>query len=246
MLKINNYLLVLSFLLAMVSFTKRNDFTADFVPHPLLKHEPIQQSINQQPYNIEYQQETFTIMPKYDYELFGLVVSYRLHDSDGGWMIHAQNKDHINVADYCVVWGASADASILAHFSFSNGQFTCNFQTQSNQAWEAFNQNQISNNHLLAVDEHLRETIDEINIGDVIHIKGKLAHYINPLGGERGTSVVRTDTGNGACETIWVEAIGIIDSMTSIWRTLLTASLIVLILTVLIYLRAPYAPHKLH
>jgi len=47
--------------------------------------------------------------------------------------------------------------------------------------------------------------------GDHIRLKGMLVEYRNPGNGfRRGTSVTRTDKGNGACETIYVNAFEII------------------------------------
>ena len=246
MLKINNLLLVISFFLLILSFTKRNEFTPTLQLHPELHQEPKQTPTSQADFTTTYNEELFEIMPKYDYELYGLVVSYRLHDSESGLMLHALSKDHINVADYCVVWGQSADPKILREFDFSNGQFSCQFGTKSSVAWQAFNKQQLSNNHLLAIDETVRNRIDDISIGDQIYIKGWLSHYKNPAGYERGTSTNRTDTGDGACETIWVDDIRILAHMQNIWRQLMWFSLGLLILTLYIYFKAPYEPHKHH
>jgi len=211
---------------------------------PKLQQEPIQTPTTEKAFVTSYNDELFEIMPKYDYELYGLVVSYRLHDSESGFMLHALSKDHLNVADYCVVWGQSADSKILREFEFSNGQFTCQFSTKSSEAWQAFNRQQLSNNHLLAIDESTRDQIDEINIGDQIHIKGWLSHYKSPGGYERGTCTTRTDTGNGACETILASEINVIAPMQSIWRKLMWFSLGLLLLTLFIYFKSPYEPDK--
>lgn len=246
MLKINNYLLILSLLVFIMALINRNELSHSMTFLPELKQEPKQSSTSKETFTTTFNEDSFTIMPKFEYELYGLVVSYRLHDSEHGQMIHALNKDHINVADYCVVWGENADSHLLSEFTFSNGQFTCNWQTHSNDAWKRFDQYQISNNHLLAVDSSIRDTLDQIKIGDQIYIKGQLAHYTNPMSYERGTSIVRTDTGNGACETIWVEEINILAEMNSIWRNLLWLSMGLLILTTYIYFKTPYIPHQHH
>ncbi len=244
MIKFNNLFLILSFFLLMFSFIKRNEFQHDLQLKPELLQEPKQSLTKKPAFTTTYNNDAFEIMPKYDYELFGLVVSYRLHDSESGQMIHALNKDHINVADYCVVWGQSANADILREFNFSNGQFTCQFSTKNAQAWQAFNKQQISNNHLLAIDDSIRKQIDDIKIGDQIHIKGWLSHYKNPAGYERGTSITRTDSGDGACETILVNEINIMAHLNNVWRKLLWFSLSCLILTLFIYFKSPFEPHK--
>ncbi len=244
MLKLNNLLLVISFFLLILSFTKRNEFTPSLQLLPELQLEPVQTPTDKAAFSTTYNDELFEIMPKYNYELYGLVVSYRLHDSESGPMLHALNKDHINVADFCVVWGASANLEILADFEFRNAQFTCYWQTKTQNAWDQFNQDKISNNHLISINEDIRATIDEIKIGDQIYIKGWLSHYTNPVGYERRTSITRTDTGNGACETILVSEINILSQMQSVWRQLMWLSLGLLILTLFVYFKAPYEPHK--
>jgi len=89
MLKLNNLLLIISFFLLILSFTKRNEFSPKLQPKPELQQEPIQTPTTQAPFTTTYNGDPFEIMPKYDYELYGLVVSYRLHDSESGMMLHA-------------------------------------------------------------------------------------------------------------------------------------------------------------
>jgi hypothetical protein len=55
-------------------------------------------------------------------------------------------------------------------------------------------------------------------VGDQIRIKGWLSSYGvakngKLIGGKRGTSTVPNDTGNGACETIYLQTIHILKSM---------------------------------
>jgi hypothetical protein len=65
--------------------------------------------------------------------------------------------------------------------------------------------NELSNNHLLADDPLVKEAMMRARPGDHVRIKGMLARYRNPANGfDRGTSTSRDDTGNGACETIYV------------------------------------------
>jgi len=240
MSSLNRYLMTISFCLLVWSFFKRNEFSDRLVVLPQLQQEPLQRPTDFPAFATQYQEENFTIKPQYDYELFGLVVSYRLHDATGGIMLHALNKDHLNIADYCVVWGDSADPKLLREFDFSNRQFTCQFSTKSRAAWAQFNPNQLSNNHLLAVDERVRDAIKDIRIGDQIHLKGRLSSYINPVGYERGTSITRTDTGNGACETSWVEQLDILAPMANGWRSLLWLATGIFVLSLVIYYRQPF------
>lgn len=244
MYKYSSYALAISLIVLVISFFKRNDFTSDLEVLAQLSQEPLQSKVEKPSFLAEYNEEIFEIIPKFDYEIYGLVVSYRLHDSEYGQMLHALSKDHLNLADYCVVWGTSADPEILQAFEFKNGQFTCNFSTRSERAWQAFNQFQLSNNHLLAIDEEIRDTVSDIKIGDQIKIKGWLSHYVGPSGFERGSSTVRTDTGDGACETIFVNDIEILSSMKSPWRSLLSFSFGAFLISLFLFIKAPYQPHS--
>lgn len=233
------YIAIISFVVLAISVYKRNDFSTTLKPLPALSQEPKQTPINQDPFETTYNNETFKIMPRFEYEIYGLVVSYRLHNANGTSMLHDLNKDHLNVADFCVVWGESADPHLLKNMDFSSGQFTCNYSSSSRQIWESFKHEKLSNNHLLATDEMIRNQIDQVRIGDQIYIKGRLAHYTNPLGFERRTSTVRTDKGNGACETLLVDEIQIIKSMGSQWRNLIWLALLSLCVALWVIYHTP-------
>ena len=62
-------------------------------------------------------------------------------------------------------------------------------------------------------------------VGDQIHFEGYLSSYSNASGFHRGTSTIRTDTGNGACETVYVTEFDISDPAPRGWRKLQSAAL---------------------
>ena len=103
-----------------------------------------------------------------------------------------------------------------------------------------FDPAKLSNNHLISGDSHVRDSIKKINIGDQIKIKGWLSSYRSPERHIRGTSINRTDTGNGACETIYVNDIEIIRKHTSKWRILMYASLAIFLAALIRYFLVPF------
>lgn len=166
---------------------------------------PRQEAIEAPPFEVEKGGITFKIEPKADYELTGLVVSTHRSDSFADYY-HEVWQDRINVGDICVVWGANLAGGVYEKLDFWSEPFTCNFRTYDEAAWKAFRLDEVSNNHLLAVDGPLRRKILSARPGDVVTFRGKLSLYSNDRGFSRGTSFVREDTGNGACETVWVES----------------------------------------
>ena len=233
------YGVVISGLILIVSFWNRNTWPDHLPLADAISNEPTQSLVHQPPQKIIYHDLPFTIQPRYQYEISGLVVSKRVHEADYKRSLHGLTQDYLNVADLCVVWGDSANPSILKDFIFSNGQFSCRYQARNNAAWQAFNPDQLSNNHVLAIDESVRKTLTEATIGDQILLRGYLADYMNPKGYLRKTSTTRTDKGNGACETIWVEHASIIGTMQSPWRMMLWVSLVVFVFFLGLYIRQP-------
>ncbi len=240
-MKFNNILIVLSFVLLLVSFVKRNTIPGAIKFRPQIAAEPKQSRTDEMPFEVSYDEVDYLIEPKYEYELYGMIVSYRHHD--GNSRMHMQSNDHLNMLDVCVVWGDNALGDHLRKIDFWNGIFTCNVKTSDSDAWAAFDMNKLSNNHLLSNDDFVRDQVTKINIGDQIRVRGWLASYSSEGGGKRGTSTTRTDTGDGACETIFIKEFEIVEPATSYWRLSLYGSLFVLLVGLFAHFRRPYRPY---
>jgi hypothetical protein len=236
--RLTKLLIISSFSLLLVSFWNRNEIPSAIDYRPELSAEPRQQTTRKRPFSTDYQGITYQVEPKYDYDLYGMVVSYRHHDGES--TMHKRSNDHLNTADICVVWGANLDSAVLRRLKFWNGIFTCNVSTKDSDAWSRFIPEQLSNNHLISADDHLRQAIEAIKVGDQIHVQGWLASYASAGGPTRGTSITRTDSGNGACETIFVERFAIIHQPQRPWRIALWGSAVVLLLCLAIHFSIPY------
>jgi len=239
---LNTGVLIASGLALVVSFWNRNEIPGAIDFHPKLADEPRQRPLAQQPMTIPYAGVEYRVEPLYDYELYGLVVSYRQHD--GTSLMHSRANDHLNMADVCVVWSDTAMSPHLKKLDFWNGIFTCNVQTRDSVAWSHFKLNQLANNHLISADPFIRDRVAEIRVGDQIRVKGSLARYGATGGSQRGTSTTRDDSGDGACETILVSEFEIITPGVSRWRIAMWVSLAVLIATLAIHFALPYRPYR--
>jgi len=187
---------------------------------------------------VHIEEESYLVKGLYDYKLDGLVVSMRHHDGDRG--LHKQWKDHINVADLCVLWGDSAQSPHLNAINFWSGRFTCFMDTQSEIAFNSILGHELSNNHLLSNDPRMRERIQRADIGDHVRIRGYLANYRNlTTHGFRGTSTNRFDTGDGACETIWVTDFQVVGHHKSGYRYLALGAALTLLVSIYLFFRAP-------
>jgi len=232
----------MSFAWLLVSFWNRNDLPRDIDYVAAVLNEPVQKATHKPPFDVIYNGVDYRVEPQYEYDLTGMIVSFRHHDGES--RMHRRANDHLNMLDVCVIWGDNTRNPRLSEISFWNGIFTCNVKTKDQAAWEAFDMYQLSNNHLISDDEFVRDQVKRIKVGDQIRIRGYLASYGSEKGGTRGTSTTRLDTGDGACETIFVERFKIIEAATSFWRISMYVSLLLLSAGLVVHFKRPYRPYQ--
>ena len=232
----------MSFVWLLVSFWNRNDLPRDIDYVAAVLNEPVQEATHKLPFDAIYNGVDYLVEPQYEYDLSGMIVSFRHHDGES--RMHRRANDHLNMLDVCVIWGDNTRNSRLSEISFWNGIFTCNVKTKDQAAWEAFDMYQLSNNHLISDDEFVRDQVRDIKVGDQIRVRGYLASYSSEKGGTRGTSTTRLDTGDGACETIFVERFKIIEAATSFWRISMYVSLLLLSAGLVVHFKRPYRPYQ--
>ncbi|MFZ6654852.1 hypothetical protein [Undibacterium sp. TJN19] len=228
------WLLSISLCLLLVSLWRSEVLPSPNELNPVLLNEPLQTEVKLPAFETTTGGVTYKIQPLYDYDLVGLVVSK--HDANTWWdYLHREWNDNLNITDLCVVWGNNVRNGSYTEINFSSGQFTCNFSTRSNEAFAAFDQTAISNNHLLTDKPQLVKIMRKVQVGDQIHFRGRLSEYSHNHGFafKRGTSIVRTDTGNGACETVFVDSFEIMKTGGQPWRKLVWLATILLIASIL-------------
>lgn len=184
-------------------------------------NEPLQTKTNTKPFSIEKNGKTYLVTPLYDYKMNGLIVSYH-HSSDWLDYYHKKWEDYLNLKDICVIWGQNIENNVYQKMTFKNKSYSCwwNLKSGINRTeWSKFKNANISNNHLLSNNDKINETILKTRKGDQIYLKGYLVNYsLNDGVFKRESSVIRTDTGMGSCETIFVEDFQIIKKANSPWR----------------------------
>jgi hypothetical protein len=174
--------------------------------------EPLQEQTSETAFTTEVNGQNYTITPKYSYQLDGVVVS--LHDADqlNDIWHHGRWQDFLNLRDLCVIWGENVQSGVYHRIKFHNDTWTCWASWADSQTGSEFKMNALSNNHLLADLDTVKTALLDAEPGDHIRLRGLLAEYANPANGfKRGTSITREDTGNGACETVYVKEFTIVN-----------------------------------
>jgi hypothetical protein len=188
---------------------------------PAARGDPAQTETDASPFRTTVGGIDYTVRPLFAYDLTGVVVSK--HDADTWWdYIHKAWHDELNITDLCVIWGANARTAHYRELEYWSGQFECNVRTASTEVWRTFSMSALSNNHLLTDDAAIARTLKSARVGDQVHFRGYLAEYSHDHGQRffRGTSTTRTDTGNGACETVFATEVEIVSEGNRGWRTL--------------------------
>ena len=238
------------FYLALVLFTASQlaGFYAKKLPDSSLISKslippPIQQETEEENFSFKYYDKKYLVKPLADYEISGMVVS---HNDIHSWFDMYHDKSSVDIKDLCVLWGTNTRNNLFKDFKFESGAWTCYFSTSNNEAYEKFFQDEISNNHLISADPKIRDLIQSARIGDQIKMKGHLVSYTsedNPQGW-RSSSLVREDTGNGACEVMYVKDFRFLKrnnpGLYSAKNLLKWLSLIALFASIALFLRKTY------
>ena len=217
-IKITLYISIAVFIIAAFQKDKLPDKQDIFRQ---LYDEPLQTDTSAQPFQIEEKGIKYNIVPLYNYELYGLVVSY--HHSKVFWdNDHRESRDFVNTCDICVIWGRNIETRIYKKMRFSSGCWTCypNFSAGvKNEEWSKYSPSCLSNNHVLAGNSSINKQIMSVEKGDQIYIKGYLIKYTQADWGAfwRTSSTTRNDNG---CEVIFVTDFKILRKANFFWRYL--------------------------
>jgi len=227
-------LLGVSAVVLVLSLTQKDKLPDRCEIRDELYREPLQLAVEKSPIRVEKGGTAYIIRPLYSYDIYGMVVSYH-HSASFDDYYHEQWKDVINTKDICVIWGENIKSGIYQKMAFASGSWTCYTTFKSNVSraeWSKYKNECLSNNHLIPANDGISKIIMTLRRGDQIHIKGYLVNYRESRwSGERTTSTSRTDTGNGACEVIWVQEAKILQRANTGWHFLFNLSIISCLIT---------------
>lgn len=168
--------------------------------------DPIQNPTDAAPFLLHYAGNTYHVTPQATYRLQGLVVT---HNNITGFADIYHDSSSVDTKDICVVYGNNIRTGAYRQTEFWSGSWTCYARTEMGFL---FDDSAFSNNHLITNSDAIREQIADIRIGDQVVVEGMLVDYypVNMPGSVRASSLTRNDTGNGACEVLFVENVRVL------------------------------------
>ncbi len=117
----------------------------------------------------------------------------------------------VSPVDFAVGWGRMSDQAVIDQLGFSQGQRWYRYWPKGKR-WPIPIQEITSssaNMHMIPSDETVLKVMRSVRPGDLISLDGYLVQVTSDGGWRWDTSLTRTDSGNGACEIVWVKRLTI-------------------------------------
>lgn len=169
----------------------------------------------QDPIQIPTKGKAFKIIDNSNFEI-NFVATYKISgrvvDVQNYFGYNAQNK--LSPRDIGLSWGSLANEENNKKIKWTSlgNRYLSWYSSDGRWVNQMGGQNKISehvsNNHLIPSDKKVKKLINSIKVGDYVRIEGYLVNVFskNSKGAyfEWKSSTSRTDTGDGACEVIYV------------------------------------------
>jgi len=117
--------------------------------------------------------------------------------------------------DVALAWGPMSDQRVLDRLKISqtNRFFFYRWEDEPPISLEAMERH-AANVHVISADKTVAKAVSSLRSGQIVTMKGYLVNVSRADGFHWNSSLTRDDSGNGACEIFYVEAIRISDRPT--------------------------------
>ena len=141
----------------------------------------------------------FQLLPRARYDIEARVLSVERYRTDGG--------SNLSPIDFAVGWGPMSDTATLQHFKVTQGArfYTIYPDEQAIDIATALHSS--ANMHLIPANDAVRETLLSTRPGNVVTLSGYLVSASRSDGFHWNSSLTRDDSGNGACELMYVQSV---------------------------------------
>jgi hypothetical protein len=115
-------------------------------------------------------------------------------------------SSRLSPIDFALGWGPMSDTAVLEHFRIKQGGrfFSIYPDAQAIDMHVALLS--AANMHLIPATATLESELKRVRPGSIVRLRGQLVSALGPNNFTWRSSLTRTDTGNGACELFFVEA----------------------------------------
>ncbi len=181
---------------ALLLYLYEDSGHATYPPGVLAPREPSQTLLEAGP---SWQQGKFRFRARADFGMTARVLSTERYWFDG--------TSALSPVDFAVGWGRMSDQSVIDQMGFGQTQRWYRYWPKE-RAFPIPLEEIVShsaNMHMIPSSPALKGTLMNVRRGDLITLGGYLVSVTGDGGWRWDTSLSRTDTGNGACEIVWVK-----------------------------------------
>jgi hypothetical protein len=182
--------------------------TVIYIFSPTKVYQPDGILVNDSPKQIFVHNEPIWEYKEYDIEalaeisLKARVLSKKYYSSD--------RESDISPIDLALGWGKMSDSKVLDKIDISQKLRWYFWKTPKFPIPRKEIELSSANMHIIPSSDKIEDVLDDIRIGNVIQLSGKLVEVTAEDGYRWRSSLSRSDDGNGACEVVWVEEISIL------------------------------------
>lgn len=113
--------------------------------------------------------------------------------------------------DLVLGWGPMSDSAHLDQIEITQGNRFYFWRAETLPLPRSAIERNSANMHLIPADALVRRRLLDVRTGQVVTFEGYLVEVVSPDGWRWRSSLTREDTGQGACELVWVEAVMVRD-----------------------------------
>lgn len=113
----------------------------------------------------------------------------------------------LSPVDLAIGWGRMSDSSVLDHIKIRQSDRWYYWSSSSFPIPEGEITSHSANMHMIPASDFVRGRLLAARVGQTIHLRGQLVQAVGRDGWTWTSSLSRLDTGDGACEVIWVESV---------------------------------------
>jgi hypothetical protein len=115
----------------------------------------------------------------------------------------------LSPVDIALGWDRMSDETVLASLAISQGQRFFTYRYQQPPIPKDEIERSAANVHMIPASSAIRRALTGARPGELIEFEGYLVNVTGPNGFYWYTSTVRTDTGPGACEIVYVKQVSV-------------------------------------
>ncbi len=193
-------LLLLLAVVVLIVYVYEETGHATHPPGVLAPNEPSQTLLLAGP---SWQQGKYRFTARADFSMRVRVLSTERYWFDGA--------SAISPIDFAVGWGRMSDQAVLDQMGFGQTQRWYRYWPKGRQFPIPVEEmvSHSANMHMIPADKATLRLLRSVRAGDLISLDGYLVSVSSEEGWRWDTSLSRTDTGNGACEVVWVKRLTI-------------------------------------